>query len=252
VRINQLEHDEIQRWLNAQEGSTATIRRNHRLLSAALNEAVRRDEIRANPAAGVRIPRRPRNTKRAPLTPPFTRDEYELIRASITPRYQVLVEFLGETGCRFGEAAALTPADVNLSASKVHFSKTYSWQAGGYTARPPKTEESDRVIRVGRSLLEGLDLSGRFVFTTQAGEPVKDNSFRSYHWQQALNSLPPHRRGHPHDLRHAHACWLLDAGVPIHAVQKRLGHRNVMMTLSMYGHAPTDGEDRILDVLESL
>lgn len=252
IRINQLKPEDVQRWLNSQSGASATILRNHILLSASLKEAMHRGEIRTNPAFRGKIPRMPRNEKRAPLTPPYTREEFELIRKSISPRYQLLVEFLGETGCRFGEAAALTPADVNLDTGQVHFNETYSWQPGeGYTVRNPKTEGSDRLIRVKQSLLKRLDLSGKYIFTTQSGGRVKDNSFRSHHWRQALKAsgLPAHRRGHPHDLRHAHATWLLDAGISLPAIQNRLGHADVMTTLGMYGHPGTDSEDRILAAL---
>lgn len=257
MRIGELTDVHVQRWLNSQTGASATIRRNHKLLSAALAEAVRRGEIKANPATGLKIPRRPRNTSRQPLTPPFSREEYILIRKAIQPHYQTLVEFLGETGCRFGEAAALTPADVNLRGRTVHFNKTYSQNSltGLYEVGPPKTEESDRVIKVNKSLLERLNLTGPYIFTTlRTNAPVKGGPFRANHWKRALSKagLPAHRHGHPHDLRHAHATWLLDAGVPIHSIQKRLGHKNVMTTLAMYGHPSSDGEDRILSALEGL
>ena len=250
VRINQLRDTDVQRWVNAQEGSTGTIRRNHKLLSAALNDAVKRGDIRVNPATGAKIPRRPRNTDRAPLTPPFTRGEFELIRKSMHPHYQLLVEFLAETGCRFGEAAALTPADVNLDKGTVHFNKSYSPAGNTYAIGNTKTEESDRIIRVKQSLLERLP-AGRYIFTTQSGDPVKGNAFRAWHWKNALDEagLPEHRHGHPHDLRHAHATWLLDAGISLPAIQKRLGHAKVMTTLAMYGHPGTDSEDRILAAL---
>lgn len=35
---------------------------------------------------------------------------------------------------------------------------------------------------------------------------------------------------HFHELRHAHATWLLAAGVPVRSVQKRLGHKNLATT----------------------
>lgn len=255
TRIGSLTHEDVQRWINRQEGGTATLKRDYHLLSGALAAAVSRREIPVNPASGVKIPRRPANKKRAALTPPFTREEYELIRKAMHPRYQVLVEFLAETGCRLGEATALTPADVNLDKGTVHFNKSYSETPGGiFELGMTKTEMSDRIIRVGQALLEKLDLTGEFIFTTQTGGPVKGGAFRTAHWKKALkkSGLPAHRYGHPHDLRHAHATWLLDAGVPLHAIQKRLGHGNVMTTLRMYGHAATDAEDRILAALEGL
>jgi integrase len=45
---------------------------------------------------------------------------------------------------------------------------------------------------------------------------------------------------------------LLDAGVSLPAIQKRLGHAEVMTTLGMYRYPATDSEDRILAALDDL
>jgi integrase len=47
---------------------------------------------------------------------------------------------------------------------------------------------------------------------------------------------------HWHDLRHAHATWLLAAGVPVRTVQKRLGHRH-LATTEIYLGELTDADD---------
>ena len=47
---------------------------------------------------------------------------------------------------------------------------------------------------------------------------------------------------HVHDLRHAHATWLLAAGVPVRSVQKRLGHKN-LATTEIYLGELVDVED---------
>jgi len=39
-----------------------------------------------------------------------------------------------------------------------------------------------------------------------------------------------------HDLRHTHASQLLAAGVPVHVVSQRLGHRDPAFTLRIYAH----------------
>jgi integrase len=52
-----------------------------------------------------------------------------------------------------------------------------------------------------------------------------------------------------HDLRHHAATALLDAGVPIVNVSRRLGHRDTSTTLNIYGHA-IEATDRVAaDVL---
>ena len=252
VALDQLTHEDVQRWVNAQTGASKTIARNHSLLSSSLKSAVLRGEIPSNPALGVKIPRMPQNTARAALTPVYTRDECDLIVEAMDPDYELLTRFLIESGCRFGEASALTPADINIDAGKVTFNKSYSYHKGsGYTVGTTKSVESERTIRVDGDLLSQLRLDGELVFTTPRGTAVKDNSFRATQWKRALrdSGLPTSRHGHPHDLRHAHATWLLESGISLPAIQKRLGHADVMTTLRMYGHPATDSEDRIMAAL---
>ena len=51
-----------------------------------------------------------------------------------------------------------------------------------------------------------------------------------------------------HDLRHTHATQLLEAGVPIHAVARRLGHSTPVITLKVYAHVLRDSEDHAVAV----
>jgi integrase len=264
VRINKLTTEDVQLWLNALDGTGHYIEHVHMVLKVALAAAVARGEIRTNPARkasrvaqdGVRLPR-----KRSKHEPVFlSRDEYTLLLKAIPRRYQTFVEFLFATGCRLGEATALTPADVNLDTGKVRFDKSYSRRSAGdggsrpFTVGTAKTEASQREISVPQTLLERLDLTGAFVFMNSDRGPINGDSFRCNVWIPAVEAsgLPRHRQPHIHDSRHTHASWLLDAGLSLPAIQKRLGHADVMTTLRMYGHPATDSEDRILAALEGL
>jgi hypothetical protein len=51
---------------------------------------------------------------------------------------------------------------------------------------------------------------------------------------------PKVRRIRFHDLRHTTASLLLQAGAPLHAVQRILRHRDPRMTANVYGHLSTD------------
>jgi integrase len=154
----------------------------------------------------------------------------------------------------------LTPSDVNLDTGKVRFDKSYSRRSAGdggsrpFTVGNTKTTASERAISVPKKLLERLDLSGEFVFMNSDRKPINGDSFRGNVWIPAVEAsgLPSHRQPRIHDLRHTHASWLLGAGVSLPAIQKRLGHADIMTTLAMYGHPATDSEDRILEALENL
>jgi integrase len=46
-----------------------------------------------------------------------------------------------------------------------------------------------------------------------------------------------------HDLRHAHATYLLQQKMPLKAVSQRLGHADIRVTLGIYTHVmPGDDE----------
>ena len=51
-----------------------------------------------------------------------------------------------------------------------------------------------------------------------------------------------------HELRHAHASWLLQGGADLVTVRDRLGHSNIAIT-SRYLHSLPDAGDRALSAL---
>ena len=52
-----------------------------------------------------------------------------------------------------------------------------------------------------------------------------------------------------HDLRHAHASWLLAGGADLQVVKERLGHANIATT-ERYLHTLPDADDTALDALD--
>ena len=51
-----------------------------------------------------------------------------------------------------------------------------------------------------------------------------------------------------HELRHTHATLLLRAGVPVHIVAKRLGHKDPSVTLNVYADVIPDDDTSAVDV----
>ncbi len=51
-----------------------------------------------------------------------------------------------------------------------------------------------------------------------------------------------------HELRHSHATILLRAGVPVHIVSKRLGHKDPSVTLNVYADVIPDDDTSAVDV----
>jgi site-specific recombinase XerD len=54
-----------------------------------------------------------------------------------------------------------------------------------------------------------------------------------------------------HDLRHAHASWLLAGGADLKAVMDRMGHAQIMTT-QKYLHALPEADDKALTAFEAV
>ncbi len=67
-------------------------------------------------------------------------------------------------------------------------------------------------------------------------------------WNPALQLAGLGFRVRVHDLRHAHASWLLAGGADIQTVKERLGHGS-LRTTEKYLHTLPDADDTALDAL---
>src|SRR3954451_16008248 len=114
--------------------SGKTIANKHGFLSSALNAAVRAGRILTNPAAGQRLP----VSERAAMVC-LTHDEFAKLLGAVTEPWRPLVEFLVASGCRWGEATALRPSDVDREAGTVRITRAWkrTYDRGGYELGPP-------------------------------------------------------------------------------------------------------------------
>ena len=87
------------------------------------------------------------------------------------------------------------------------------------------------------------------VFSTTAGEPVRDDAFRNNVWTPILRRAGLRYRK-PHTLRHTFASMLIEAGEPLTYVQQQLGHHSPAFTLAAYGHLLPRGDRRAVDRLD--
>ena len=121
----------------------------------------------------------------------------------------------------------------------------------------PKTAASERTITLPNIALETLALHLQqhppvdgIVWTTQRGAFLRRGSF-SRIWRKAVAASV----GQPsrvHDLRHTHASWLIAAGEHPKAIQTRLGHSSIQVTMDRYGHLMKGLDDRTADRLDNI
>lgn len=108
-----------------------------------------------------------------------------------------------------------------------------------------------------------IDSSGKvvnFVAVRKAkvlsGQAQMPGSFISPRTMQHTSSVIHHQMGFPqfdfHSLRHTHATMLCEAGAQPKYVQKRLGHKNIEVTLMIYTHVSEKMSEQGRAVLNSM
>lgn len=176
----------------------------------------------------------------------WTIEEFNKFRQCVKMKeYRLFFDFLFWTGCRRGEALALQTTDFH--GNKVSITKAIKHYKNGFL--PLKTDSSKREILVDDELLESLrpniESDKPFVF---GGETSLSISQVQRQFTQAIKKagVKPIRL---HDLRHSHATFLINNGVNIVAVSKRLGHATINQTLSTYTHLLKETEEDLVNLI---
>lgn len=166
--------------------------------------------------------------------------------------YKVYFSFLYLTGCRRGEAFALTWSDIDFNKKEVKITKNLTRKIEGqvYAIVSTKTGEN-RTLALPNNLLELLkELKTRsnsgFVFG--GDKPLSESTMTRVFYSHIEEAKVP--RIHIHCLRHSHASLLISNGESIVMVAKRLGHASVEQTLNTYAHLMPNDERKMLKGLE--
>jgi integrase len=220
--------------LTAQGYASKTVRHLHALLSGVLHYAVREGLLGATPCADPDLPE-------LVAREPVFLDEVELraLLAAHDDYWRPFPVTLGGTGLRWAEAVGLRVRYVDLGRAELRvawtWTSTYGWQT-------PKSKTSKRTIGLPPAVVAALEPlvvgrdGGEHVFTMPSGVPVH-HGYRDRVWRAALVAAGlTGRAPTPHDLRHTHASHLIADGVPLTAIQRRLGHKSIAITSDVYGH----------------
>lgn len=237
-----------------------TVRNYHALLSAIFKAAVNGGHRRDNPAYKVRVTR---GTKRENVF--LSPAEFSTLLHFIPDRHKRFILFLAGTGCRWGEATALTWGDVVDGAPPtVRITRAWKKSKGGPLLSYPKTSRSRRSVSLFPDLVDVMGArqgSAEFVFPNQAGGHLWHGSFHSRVWVPAVRKAMDEdacsavgvtavtRSPTLHDLRHAHASWLISRGIPLPYIQARLGHESITTTVNVYGHLVADAHDQMASAI---
>lgn len=239
------EHVAIVVNLLSESKSDKTVSNAYGVLAGALNRAVRDNIIPTNPVRGLDLPERTGHleTEMRFLNHAEWADLYDALPGHYRPLFTALIG----TGMRWGEAEALTVADVVLEpAPVVRITKAAKWNASKATREigPPKTPESKRTVTLPPEVTVEVEpllgrKGGERLFLAPRGGPLRHRTVYD-EWKVAVERAGLLPQPRIHDLRHTHVAWLIAAGIPLPVIKARLGHKHISTTIDRYGHLLPD------------
>jgi len=243
---------EVQRWVTTatENGlAPASVRKYHTMLASVFERALVDRVVTFNPCAHTELPKVVKKKART-LTP----TEYAAILAALPHQHRLMVETAINTGLRWGELIALKPRHLDLATGTLTVEETIvevsiknSPTGARMLTKPyPKDNEPrtmglppDLVGQLGDWVTERRLGPGDLLFATRDGTPISRNTFRTRVWRPAVAASGVDFDVRVHDLRHAHASWLLAGGSDLKSVMDRMGHAQITTPRSTSMPSPT-------------
>jgi integrase len=91
------------------------------------------------------------------------------------------------------------------------------------------------------------------LFTTPKGERIIHKLYWHHYWVPAVKAAQARgltKSPRIHDLRHTHASWLIQDGVSLFTISRRLGHASTRTTEQVYGHLMPQALQDAADAVE--
>jgi len=191
-----------------------------------------------NPVQSVTLPKNLPSTKR---NLPSDK-EIKTIIANVNSEFGLLPYFLLFTGCRRGEALAIQWKDINFKTKAISVSKIIAYEDNkSVLHHRTKTSAGVREIFLLDSLCDILieykkkikAKSDDYIFAFDPKTPYTPSQFRTQ-WDNYCKRIEI--KVTPHQLRHAYATVLFEAGVDEKSAQYLMGHSDIALTRDIYTH----------------
>lgn len=242
-----------------------TILNYYSLINGVLNKAVQWDYLERNPNLKVEKPK----VNRKPSKYYDKEQALRLIECLENEplKYQALIFLAIDTGARRGELTGLDWDDIDFKNGYVRIDETTQYINGKIIVKAPKNNSSIRVVPITsktvnvlkeykREQLEREILLGdkwektTKVFTSNFGGMMFPNTpsdiFTKICKKYKLDKL------NFHGLRHTSVSLLINAGIPLQVISKRVGHSTTATTSNIYSHVFESSELSAKNELENI
>lgn len=220
------------KYLCARGYAYKTVSHHLSVLRLILDYAIEHDIIQINPTSGVTVPKRlPRGRREMPSD-----SDLHLIQANAdNGLFGRAAYFALYTGCRSGELFALQYKDIDRGTRMLTIQKSIYYQSNRPKIKTPKTAAGVRTVPLPQFLLDRIPEGNPddYIFSETGSEPLTDSQHRKG-WEKFQNESGI--RCTLHQLRHAYASLLYEAGVDEKTAQKLMGHSDISTTLRIYTH----------------
>jgi integrase len=252
VPIQRLTTIAVESWygtLRSADLSGSTVHSAHQLLARALGDAVRHGLLARNVAE---LQKPPKGSASAEIEI-INKDQIAPMLAKLEgDPFRVPVIAALFCGLRRSEQLALRWDDIDLDVKRLRVEQALEETRGSLRVKPPKTTAGKRMISLPDIVVDALRQYRRqqlevrlalglgrpsgdaLVFPGDDGGYMLPRAF-SLRWLRTVRRLDLPRVGW-HALRHTHASMLINAGVDIVTISKRLGHSKPDITLRVYSH----------------
>ena len=277
LRLDEVDRRRLERfyaWLLVEGGhggkplSPTSVQYVHAILGRVFEDARLDGLLEANPARRARRPTRHPDEVELDERPAVWSAAQAVRFLTFIDKHELraLWHLALGTGARRGELLGLRWQDVDLDAGQVCIQRALSVIDGVPRLLGTKTSKR-RTLSVAGSVTQALRRHGDvqqchrqdaadwqdhwgLVFTDEVGAPIDPMVItKAFRTLVAEAPVPVVRL---HDVRHFHATALLEAGVPVTVVSRRLGHSSAIMTLDVYGHVLPAADADAAERLETL
>ncbi|SFA56900.1 Site-specific recombinase XerD [Parageobacillus thermantarcticus] len=261
VKLKELTRDMYQKFINeiAENRATETVKKRHTYIKECIKAAIEEGIITRDPTYKIVVKgkKKGKDEELKYLNYEEAKRLIAEIKKDMNPKYisRYIILFAIATGARFSEILGLTWDCVDFKNRLITINKTWDYKYTNDFA-DTKTYSSKRTIKIDvdtckmlkelkkaqneAAIKTGLRNEKNLVFVNTKMELVSNNAVNKT--LKMLCRKLGLKEVTMHSLRHTHASMLLYRKANIKYISKRLGHKDIGITLQTYSH--------ILDELE--